>query len=655
MYVGKRTIAVLKWKELVDVDKWAEENFILESSSAVGGGKFNFRYAPHLKEPLKMFGEDNIQNITLWLASQAGKSTASYVMINYVIDRLTGANIGFYLPNDQLVSYTATNRIIPSIKRIPSNAKIMKETKENTKLKDNSKIIRIAGGVLRIMGAESATNRKSFPAQFIFMDEIAEFKHEHVLEIEERNKTFSNFGGKIVKLSTSLTADDPIVQSYDNAECQMEYFCKCPKCGKEHIDDFIENVVFPSYDDIEVPEDIREKDKEVWIRSYKAKNALYQCPHCKALWNTDDKQKAVQKGKWKAVRGNPKKESSIAYRASSFVSYFVTLETLAKKWLDVKDATDTIKEKFYNGWLSKIYEPEVKNTPKEEIYKLKSKIPYEKVPDDVIGLVGAVDVQKDHFYLIVVAVDANQNKIITEYKRIETWDILEDNILRPRYKEDGEMVNVEVWGIDSGYNTYEIYDFCDRMNNLHIKAYDDPYIETIFEKRGGEAVNCVPVKGASRKMVGISQITRIERNIEGELYEDTLKLHVINTHMFKENIMNLIDRTIEFKDSGNEIYEIKNSLLIHKDMDDDIARSLTSEVKQEVELKSGGTEWRFVPIQKHPFNHYLDGLVYCLYLIEKMEIKYRELVSKETTAPEVIEMERASRRERKQAHWRDVY
>ena len=280
MYIGKRTLAATKWKKQIPVDEWAEKYFVLEESSAVGGGKYNFSHAPALRLPLRAFGYDNISNITYWFASQMGKSTISYIAINYITDRLTGSNIGFYLPNDSLVPYTASNRIIPSIKRVPSNAKIMSETKANSKLKDNTKIIRLGGGVLRVMGAESSSNRKSFPAQYIFMDEIAEFKEEYVLEVEERNKTYADYGGKIVKLSTSLHSKDSIVLSHNRAECQMEYFVKCPKCGKSHVDDFLENIVIR--EDFEVPEHITKKeDIEVYKASMMAKQQRINAQNAK--------------------------------------------------------------------------------------------------------------------------------------------------------------------------------------------------------------------------------------------------------------------------------------------------------------------------------------------------------------------------------------
>jgi len=650
--IGNKTRAVCKWKKLIDVDEWAEKYFILEESSAVGGGKYSFRFAPTLRLLLKAFGFDNISDLTYWLGSQGGKSTISYVLINYLIDRMPGSNIGFYLPNDQLVPYTATNRIIPSIKRIPSNAKILSETKVNSKLKDNSRIIRLGGAVLRVMGAESSTNRKSFPAQYIFMDEIAEFKPEHVMEIEERNKTFSSFGGKIVKLSTSLHNNDPIVLSHKRAECQMEYFIRCPKCGKSHIDDFIENVVMP--ESVEVPKHIENKqDIEVYIHSYKARNAMYRCPKCKELWDNDDKFRAIEMGEWKALRGDIYQDKTVSFRASSFISYFVSIEDMARKWLEVKDATDDIKTKFYNGWLSKIYEPKIETLPKEKILILKSKIPYEEVPNNTIGIVGAIDVQKDHFYLIVVAVDEFMNRHLTEYQRIETMHELEMNILRPRYKQNREMINIEVWGIDSGYNTNEIYNFCYDMNTLDSKIYNDETIARIFDKRGGEALNCIPIKGSSRStstsMAGISQITTIEKDLDGKVFDDSLKLHVINTFMYADMSMKMINDSIERVENGKAL---RNSLQIHADADEKIAESLTSEHK--IELPNGA--FKYVPVKTHPFNHYWDCLKYCNYLIDKLEIRHRELISKDEFPQMIIESDqRQQRRVKRYNSWDERY
>jgi len=614
---GKRLLSVLEWKELIPIDEWAEKYYHLEPESAIGGGLYNFEYAPYLRLPMQSIGFDNLNNYNFWFASQSGKTTLSMVALNYFIDR-TPSNIAFYLPNDNLVPSTSADRILPSIRRTP-NAKKIEVEKEINKLKDNTKIIRYGGGVLKVLSGNSAANRKSFPAKYIFIDETSEFKKTHITEIEERGKTYSEFGGKIIKTSTSLTSNDPCVKEHRQADCIMEYFIKCPKCKKEHIDDFLENVKYE-----ELKGDLEDEEFKVRYIKHARETAYYECPHCKAKLDDELFNKAVEKGRWEAIRGDIHKDKKVSFRASSMLSFFVTIGSMVDRYLNCGDDEELLRS-FFNGYLSKVFTPKKKQKSHSELLPLiNEEMDKGKIWKDTLSIVGSVDVQKDHYYYAVVAFKQGVAVHICDYGRVENEIDLQYKILQG-YKDDEDNIQyVEKWAIDSGYDTKNVYDLVEHLNSLNDKAEYDETLREIFDKRQGIPLDVVPIKGANREMNVISQITTIESDINGKKYDDSLKLHIINTKMFKDNAQGYIDRSL------NPEYEGKKRLSIHAQAGDDILKSFVSEHKVEVINKKGISRYEWVPVKKHPFNHYWDCLVYCLYLGEKLDVRFREPIIRQT-------------------------
>lgn len=599
-------IKCCEWKQRINPDIWAEKYYILEKESAVRGGRYSFKYAPHARLPLQKMGDDNYIDVSLLFASQASKTTIDMIVVNWYMD-MVGGNYMFFLPDEKLISFTATDRILPSIMRTVNKNSVILE-KEDRKLRDNTKNIRYVGGVGRILTSTNAANRKSTPARLLILDECAEMKRIHVEEIMERSKTYELFGAKRIKSSTLMYAGDPIDLAYKTSEEQYEYYSKCPYCNEYHIDDFEANLVVPSQDKFEIDESLDHDEKTIRYARLASKHARYKCPKCNELWNNDDKNKAVQNGKW-VNHGFIDKGKSAAFRCSSFVSLFVTLEAMAFGYL--KAITDEDKSIYYRGWLSKIYVPQIKSTPQEDILKLKSMYEHMEIPDKTIALFGAIDVQKDHYYYSVCAVDENMDTYIIDYGRIEDDWTLEEFIICARYdNKDGNSLfrYPEAWAIDAGFEPERVYDL---IHNV-ISYFDDltlPSVSAKLEDRYGLIPQIIPVKGSNQNTSNAMGATYAVSKVN----DGDLKRFTINTYHFKNSVNEAIRRGVNNEDG--------KKLFIHKDMGDDICKSLVSEIK--VELVDKPSVFKFEPTTSHPFNHYWDTAVYNSFLINLFEIHTR--------------------------------
>ncbi|EAJ1232627.1 hypothetical protein YY92_08215 [Campylobacter fetus] len=618
MIVTPLMIEACKWKDKISADKWALENYILEKESAVGGGKYSFDKAPHAKLPLKIFSKPTTKTLTLMFASQASKTTIAMVLLNWFMD-MHGGNIMFFLPQDALVKFAAIDRILPAIQRT-INAKSISLEKEERKLKDNTKDIRYIGGTIRVLSSASAINRKSTPAKLIILDEVAEMKDEHVAEIEERGKTYELYGGKILKTSTIMNKNDAIDLSFKVSEAQYEYFCKCPYCNKEHIDDLLSYLIYPSIDEFKKTVETNSSEAEILLEyaSYAGARAKYKCPHCGELWDNGDKNNAVINGGWKLIKGNDNSKS-VGFRCSSFISLFITLETMAVKYLSC--ANEEQKTAFYRGWLSKIYKPELKSLEINEVKKtLDENISENILPDNTIALYGSIDVQKDHYYYSVVAFDDVLEPYVIDYGRINSTNDLYNFILMAKYDNKGlnSLIKYpECWGIDSGFDANSIYELCYELNHF-FDNNKEAYKQDILKFRNGLGVQILPFKGSSKNYSGAMNVlfttSRIEKDRTGKMLKDPLTLYILNTYHFKNQLFSFIDGAI--KGDAKRLH-------IHNTARDDIFDSLISEAKTQVKLKNNALAYEYVPTKTHPFNHYLDTLGYSLALAEIFNIRYR--------------------------------
>lgn len=617
MIVTNSMIRACEYKDTLSPKEWASEYYFLEKESAVGAGRFSFSYAPHQALPLEVIGDDKVREVVIWVASQTGKTTLAMIALNWYMDSI-GGNAMFFLPSDELVSFSATDRILPAINRT-INKNLILEEKEERKLRDNTKNIRYLGGVIRVLSSSKSANRKSTPASFIILDEISEMKHSHVLEISERAKTFEKYGSKIIKTSTAMSENDPIVYAYEASEVKYEYFVKCPFCKKSHPDDFLANIRYKPMSEFESELKGVEKEsiKTATYANLASKDAKYECPFCKKLWGEKEKDWAIDNGNWHCV-SLKKQGRSVGFKASSFISKFVSLSELVRGFLIADD--DEKKAAFYRGWLNQIYTPQIKERDLNELAKLEhTKLERGELPNDCVGLFGAIDVQKDCYYFLVMAVDSRLNRYIIDYGRFGSDVELIEFAVGARYfkKDDSTPFYPEVIGIDSGFRTDEIYQMCYNLNHYFLDY--TPAKEVQLQSRAGELISAVALKGSSISHSGnnggIGSMQVIDKDPTGRAIEGGVALHTINTYLFKDALMSQIQNQIQDKEGER--------LFIYKGADDGIYKSLVSEHKVQKEMKSGRVAFSYEPISKHPFNHFLDCCVYCNYLIARYNVRFR--------------------------------
>jgi phage terminase large subunit GpA-like protein len=514
------------------------------------------------------FTDPLIEKIVLCFGAQLGKTETELNMIGYALDQTASPTMMVY-PTDTIAKFASDKRVQPMIKSIKSIS---------DKFDENSKLLELDfnnGNYMVLVGANSPSGLSSRSIKYLFFDEIDKYpafagkEADPIKLATERTKTFVD--KKIVMVSTPTVESGNIWQAFMSANERRQYYVPCPHCGVSQTLKFKQ---------IKWPEE--HNDNVDMIRD----TAYYECEHCGERIYDKHKMEMLRRGEWRAVNESQSKVRSVSYHLSSIYSPWVTFGDVAYEFKNSKGTPATLMN-FINSWLAEPWKSsKTKSTQNMEFTQ--SNYPCGVVPDKAILLIASVDVQLDHFWWEVRAYAPGVKSYLIDYGQASTWEDLEEIIINREYpSEYGEARQVMKAGIDSGFRTDEVYQFCSRFPEV-----------------------CIPLKGSSNHttMSAPYTMTSLEKGVVGGL-----KLYVLNTDYWKDFIF---ARMIRPADEVGTIH-------LYKECPQEYSDHLRSEEKQEIRnVKTGAVTVQWKPLTSHPVNHLLDTCTYNAAVADIAGVKY---------------------------------
>lgn len=528
-------------------------------------GPWKTSFIPYAKEPMDAFNDPEIERIILVFGSQASKTEILINMAGYAVDQDPGPMLIVY-PEDGTAAFASESRIQPMVMSVPAlKNKFNERGSEKLELKFDDVFI-------ALNGANSPSKLASKPIRYLIRDEIDKYKQWTGKEAnplnlsEERTKTFPH-NRKIVDASTPTLKSGNIWQAYEGADIKKRYHVPCPHCGK------MQQFVFKQ---IKWPKEINNDAK--LARDL----AWYECEHCQGIIEDRHKQQMLRLGKWSAENQSTGRIRSVAYHVNSIYSPFVTFGEMAYKFLLAKDYPEQLMN-FVNSWLAEPWENKA-NRMKSDIV-LAKQLPYERarVHEDAQLITLGVDVQLNHFWWTVRAWGAGITSWLVDYGRCETWGELEHILDRQYVSTQGEVMQINLACIDSGYNTDEVYTFCAKHQDV-----------------------CLPTKGSSNPLRARYTITILEKGVG-----TGLRLYIHDHSQMKDFIAGRL--TLEPGSTG--------AWHVFQDCDREYADQICAE--QRVEIRNGtriSYEWQ--KISSHAQNHLLDAEVNATLAAEILGVRY---------------------------------
>ena len=560
-------LKAFKPPERYTVSEWAD-NFRVLTSVSAEPGRWRTNRTPYLKEPMDRFTDPLIEKIVLCFGAQLGKTETELNMIGYALDQTSSPTMMVY-PTDTIAKFASDKRVQPMIKSVKSI---------NDKFDENSKLLELDfnnGNYMVLVGANSPSSLSSRSIKYLFFDEIDKYpafagkEADPIKLATERTKTFVD--KKIVMVSTPTVESGNIWQAFMSANERRQYYVPCPHCGVSQTLKFKQ---------IKWPEE--HNDNADMIRD----TAYYECEHCGERIYDKHKMQMLRSGEWRAVNKSQSKIRSVSYHLSSIYSPWVTFGDVAYEFKNSKGTPATLMN-FINSWLAEPWKSsKTKSTQNMEFTQ--SNYPCGVVPDKAVLLIASVDVQLDHFWWEVRAYAPGVKSYLIDYGQASTWEDLDEIIINREYpSEYGEARQVMKAGIDSGFRTDEVYQFCSRFPEV-----------------------CIPVKGSSNHstMAAPYTMTSLEKGVVGGL-----KLYVLNTDYWKDFIF---ARMIRPADEDGTIH-------LYKECPQEYSDHLRSEEKQEIRnVKTGAVTVQWNPLTSHPVNHLLDTCTYNAAVADIAGVKY---------------------------------
>lgn len=514
------------------------------------------------------FTDPLIESISLCFGAQIGKTEAELNMIGYALHQ-TASPVMMVYPTDTIAKFASDKRVQPMIRSVEPLADMYDE---------GSKLLEldfVNGNYMVLVGANSPSSLSSRSIKYLFFDEIDKYpafsgKEANPIKLaEERTKTFVD--KKIVRVSTPTIESGNIWQSYMDANERKQYYVPCPHCGVSQVLKF-KQIKWPD----------EHNDNVDMIRD----TAYYECEHCGEHIYDRHKMEMLRRGEWRAVNESQSKVRSVSYHLSSIYSPWVTFGDVAYEFKNSKGTPATLMN-FINSWLAEPWKSsKTKSTQNMEFTQ--SNYPCGVVPDKAVLLIASVDVQLDHFWWEVRAYAPGVKSYLIDYGQASTWEDLEEIIINREYpSEYGEARQVMKAGIDSGFRTDEVYQFCSRFPEV-----------------------CIPLKGSSNHttMAAPYTMTSLEKGVVGGL-----KLYVLNTDYWKDFIF---ARMIRPADEVGTIH-------LYKECPQEYSDHLRSEEKQEIRnVKTGAVKVQWKPLTSHPVNHLLDTCTYNAAVADIAGVKY---------------------------------
>lgn len=453
----------LKPPPLTSVWEWADEKRVLFGSTSEPG-PYRTERTPYLKEIMDCLSPSSpVREIDLMKGTQIGCTEAAYNWIGFIMDEAPG-NILCVLPDQATAKEWSQQRLSQLIEGTSCLDGKIKPSR--TRDGGNSTFSKKFGAhYLKMAWASSPKKMRSTPAPHIIADEVDGFVRESGGEgnpIELLRRRATNFpDSKFFRGSTP--AEHPsLIEAGFLAGDQRYYFVPCPQCGH------YQRLVF---------ERLRWNEEGV----------SYCCVACEYLIPESAKTEFLRLGRWVATKDAPEiKDAGFAaaelaglepvfeqMRAARHASFHISALYSPLGWYswstlmrdrDRAEGSRTSLKTFVNTVLG---EPWREPTEAPDWKRLSERQEnYRSIPMGGLFLTAGVDVQKNRIEIQVRAWGERRENWRIDYEVIEgktsepaVWDKLTEFVGRSFAHESGIELPLSIVGIDSGYETQQVYNW----------------------------------------------------------------------------------------------------------------------------------------------------------------------------------------------------
>lgn len=374
--------------EKLTVSQWAAKKRILSRESSAEAGPWRNERTPYMVEIMDTFNDSRVREVAVVAMSQSAKSESELNAIGYMIDQDPASTI-YIQPSLEDAKKFSKLRIAPMIRDCPS----LRRKVADVKSRDSGNTIlqkSFPGGMLTMVGSQSASALASTPARNVIGDEIDRWALSAGSEGDPYDlavaRTTTFYNSFVFAVSTPTIKGISRIEKLFNGGTQEHWCSKCPSCG-EYTKIVFNDIRF-EFDTVKVGRS----------KTYNVTSVLWCCPKCGCV-HTEQEMRAAP-AKWIADNPEALKLGRRSFWLSAFVSPWRSWTQIVLKFLEARNDPEKLKV-FYNTILGELWEDrgdiedeETYLTRREDYGTRDDKTPVE-LPDGVLVLTCGVDTQDD--------------------------------------------------------------------------------------------------------------------------------------------------------------------------------------------------------------------------------------------------------------------
>jgi len=482
------------------VSDWADRYRLLSRRSSPEPGPWRTSRTPFLRQIMDDLSPfSRCQTVVLMKGVQLGATESGNNWVGYNI-HMAPAPMMVVQPTMEMARRNAKQRIGPLIEDSPLLRNLVANTYQNrnatTMLSKE-----FPGGILVMVGANSAKSLRSMSARYLFLDEVDGYPGDVDGEGEPcslaiaRTTNFSR--RKIYIASTPVRSGTSRIERFYEASTQGQYYVPCPHCAKHQVLEF---------------------ERLRWPKGQPEK-ARYVCEHCFGLIQNNHKETMLARGEW---RWREPDRGVHGYHLSSLYSPvgWLTWEQIALKYEEAGDDPELLQA-FTNTILGLPWADAAEAPDADRLYERRELYPIGKVPEGGLLLTAGVDVQMRRLECEIVAWGRNRQSWSVDYRvwdgdtaQPEIWQNVAKLLDEDIESAYGTPMRIKKLAVDSGFNTMPVYNFVGHMQSSRVMA----------------------VKGSLRASSIIGAASPIEVGPQGARLKCGIRLWPVNTNIAKEEL-----------------------------------------------------------------------------------------------------------------------
>lgn len=453
-------------RELLGFIRWAETHYELPPDSAIRG-KFRLQRAPYLRRPMEALADPEVRQVVVAKGSQLFFTTIAQAWKGWGIDEDPASMICVW-PSEYLLKRYVITRINPMLEDCEPLQRIF--TRSGLRDSDDSmKYKGFPGGGISFVSGRSSGQLKSMTAQRMHVSELDELEPDikgqgDPLDQARRALRTHPRGKEYLECTPTVAGRSRVWQELGLSSWN-DLHLPCPNCNEPQVLRWREG---------------QENGDNEGAGRYHFKYELdsanrvvpgsthYVCIHCEHKIEHSWKRAMVNAGEW--IARYPDRRAYQGFHLSALYSLAESYDWdfCAQSW--VNGLRDPAKRKVcINTILALPYEEKALTTDSRGLQARAEEYGVE-VPEGVVLLTIAVDVQADRLEYLVVGFGAGLEWWVIEWGRVEgdpasrqVWSELAEVLNRDWTDADGVCYGAAAIAIDAGYQSEHVKKFCARF------------------------------------------------------------------------------------------------------------------------------------------------------------------------------------------------